>query len=131
MQQQMDSAIDDVWAELFEIHPWVSGGATTAGNPDPNRPVLKGADVRGVFTSPGSRVVGELADSQTTQQVENECWLSVEQGVLGDDLSYWTSDDRVFLPDRNEWYTINYIGPSSTFRPLIHLARLQEVDEPS
>jgi hypothetical protein len=100
------------------------------GGPDTTRPALTGSNVIGVFTSPGSRLVGEMAGEAMTQMVENECWLSVEQTVLGDDLSYWQSNDRVFMPDRDEWYTINYIGPSSTFRPLIHLSRLQEVDEP-
>jgi hypothetical protein len=128
MQRRMDRTIDEVWAEQFEIHPWISEGYSGQGAPDTTRAVLKGDHVIGVVTSPGSRLVGETADSPTTQIIENAIWISVEQTVIGDP-SQWKDGDRVYLVDRDEWYEINWIGPSATFRPNIHLTRLQEVDE--
>jgi hypothetical protein len=127
MQRMMDSIIDDTWAEPFEIHPWTTAGYAGRGGPDPSRAALIGPNVIGVYTTPGSKVMGETADSPATQTVENEVWLAVEQTVLIDP-SIWVPSDRVFLPDRGEWYEISYVAPSSTFRPNIHLTRLQNVD---
>ena len=120
--------IDGFWAELFEIHPWITEGYTGRGSPDTTRTMLKGPNVVGVLEGPGTRMVGETADAPSTQQIENEVWLSVDQTIIGDP-TYWATGDRVFLPDRGEWFEILYIGPSTTFRPFIHLTRVQKVDE--
>lgn len=128
-QRFMDAHIDLTWGEPFEIHPWVTEGYTGAGAPDAARTVLKGPKVIGVYMTPGSRVVGETADSVGQKQVVNECWVSVQQDVLGGDLGYYGEGDRVYFPDRDEWYEILYVAPSATFRPNIMLTRVQEVDE--
>lgn len=118
LQRQVDRMVDDRWSEPVEFHPWLSARVTGTGQADPARKVVK---TRGIPVTPGSQVVGESGAGGATKQVESEEWVSIQKDYLPD---YLKQHDRVYLPDRDEWYEINYIPPSATYRPNVHLIRL-------
>lgn len=124
--QRMDTIVDNRFGEPVELHPWTAENFGSGGGPDPARAVLAGPDVLGVYVTQGSKVIGEGSlggAGGNTQLLEQEVWLSIQAGVLGDP-AFWKSDDRVYFPDRNEWYQISYIPPSATYRYNVHLLRL-------
>jgi hypothetical protein len=57
-------------------------------------------------------------------------WISITEYNIGD-LSVWNNkNDRVYLPERDWWFTIQSILPSATARPNIYLDRLN-ADNPT
>lgn len=126
LQQRCDAIVDQQWSEPLEIHPWVGGTVSEPGQADPSRPVIKTV---GIYVSPGAQVVGEIstgAAGTDSKQLENEVWASVQREYIGNYETTYKANDRLFWVWRNEWFTVDYIGPSSTYRPNIHLLRLNE-----
>jgi hypothetical protein len=127
-QRRADSIIDNWLGERVELHPWTNEGFGSEGGPDPNRAVLAGPDIIGCYVTAGSGIVGELstgAAGASTKLLELDVWLSIQSIIIGP-LTNWKADDRVYFPDRDEWFLISYPGPSATFRPNIHLIRLND-----
>lgn len=125
MQQQlMDQLVDAWWAEPVEFHPWTRGDATSEGGPDPDRPVL--IDF-GAYVRPGARITGEggtQGAQLSTQIVQQDVWCSITGDKVGDP-SVYGKGDRVYWPERDEWFEVSYIQQSATNRPDFHLIRLQ------
>src|ERR1035437_9400804 len=92
--------------------------------PDNSHEILK---TKGVYMRPGALITGEggtQGASLSTQIVENDTWLSIVGDVIGGDEPIFQKDDRVYWPERGEWWAISYITPSATNRPNVHLIRL-------
>jgi len=105
------------------------GDIDTNPGPDPSRAIVK---TFAVFMKPGASITGEggaaRAYGGNIQQVTQDTWISICDARLIVDLLAWKQHDRVYLPDRGEWYEINWINPSATARPDIHLIRVQTAD---
>lgn len=125
LQQRLDKIVDGRWDEPVELHPWAGGAYSSDGAADPTRKVLV---TRAVFMVPGAAITGEAGSghgSGDAQQLENECWLDIQDDRLGDPTR-WRAYDRVNLVFRVEWFSIAWIGPGATRRSKIHLVRLQK-----
>lgn len=127
LQERMDIIVDSKFSEPIEIHPYrvVSGGYSGSGSePDPNREILK---TNGCLAGPGSNIIGEGgtmgAGGLNTRMVAQEFWLSLME-AKGGDIHTWKKGDRVYAPERNDWYEIVYSDRSWTGRPLFHLVQL-------
>jgi hypothetical protein len=121
-----DSMVDVRFGEPIEFHPWSGATVSSPGVPDPNRPVLITV---GIYVTAGANAIGEISSgaaggSQT--QLEQDVWASVQSINLGNYATTWKANDRVYFPDRNEWFQVNFIPPSGTLRPDIKLLRLNE-----
>src|SRR5262252_9502940 len=130
-EQQIDAMVDQYWGEPVELHPMIPGSVTGDPTADPARPVI---NTTCVFMRPGAKVVGEGGDSYSrngAQQVASECWISIQDARLGGNIFAWKQHDRIYLPERDQWFEINYISPSATGRPDIHLLIVQtEAEQP-
>ena len=65
----------------------------------------------------------------STRIVTQDVWLSITLDKLGG-LNLWRTDDKVFFPERKQWYSISWIDQSATDRPNIHLTRIQDANAP-
>ena len=124
LEQRVDDLVDITFAEPVELHPWTDEGYSGDGGPDTSR---KPVFTNGAYVTSGSKVVGEAASGSAIGAaiLEMEVWLSIQATLLGP-ITYWKAQDRVYWPDRNEWYSINYIPPSATYRYNVHLTRLND-----
>ena len=68
---------------------------------------------------------GTVGSGLSTRVVANDTWVSFSEHMLGTMLHVWREGDRVYFPDRDQWYTVLYPTPSATARPQIYLARMQ------
>jgi hypothetical protein len=123
IQQWMDNIVHARLGEPVEFHPWASGeGYGSEGQPDPNRPVLV---TWGILDMPGPQVIGMgQAFGANTRILEQDVWLSIQEVNIGS-LANYVTYDRVYFPDRDLWFEINYPAPSATRRPRYYLTRLQ------
>jgi len=123
-QHDMDDAVDDVFAEPVELHPWQAPSRyTETGGPDPDREVVT---TTGVYVKPGASVSGESGSAGYGREVQQDTWVSIVDHKLEVSLLDWRKADRVYFPERNEWYEITFPGPSATGRPQFYLVRLQD-----
>jgi hypothetical protein len=122
LERVCDSIVDDVWAEPVELYPWKLGGVEDNPTPDPTRAVLK---TRGVFMLPDETGIG--AGGGMTSPLTGVTWVSLSiDSFKASELDDWVEGDRVFFPDRQEWYVVDHQSPSATGRPNIYLARLED-----
>lgn len=124
LQARLDGIIDLRWGEPVELHPWTQGQYTTEGVPDPSRPVIKTTGVYAMNTSRTVALAMAMGGPNTAKMVEADVWASIQLTNIGS-LANWKANDRVYWPQRNEWYSINYVAPSATGRPKIYLIRIQ------
>src|SRR5262245_1598202 len=121
---RLDAYVDGTWAEPVELHPMVPGDIDTNPQPDPARRIVK---TLGVFMKPGASIIGEggLASAYggNLHTIAQEAWVSIADERLVIDLLAWKQHDRVYFPDRDEWYEIAWTDPSATMRSNIHLLR--------
>lgn len=127
LQQQVDAAVDGRFGDPVVLIPWLKGqGIYTQDQegPDPDRKVKV---TTGIFVTPGASLVGESGRATggagggfNTQMLEQEAWLSIEQDNLGP-INYWRAYDRVYFPDLDAMFNIQYVEPSATRRPNVHL----------
>lgn len=128
LERKMDAIVDQQFAEPVEIHPWKkasTGGYSNPGAPDPDRPVL---NITGIYVNPGASITGEggtQGANLNVRMVTQDVWLSVIEDYIGD-VKLIKPPDRVFFPERGEWFEVAYSDPSATNRPNIHLIRLQD-----
>jgi hypothetical protein len=124
LQVMADDLVDGQWAEPVEIRPWGPVGMEDDGAPDPNRPPVI---TTGVLVMPGAATTGEGAGSGfESGPVSRQTWLSItEHRLLPMKLHELQQGDRIYFPDRDEWYMVDYPVPSKTARPNIYLTRLQ------
>lgn len=126
-ERRVDAAVDRQFAEPVELWPWVKPQYTGEGGPDPARQHLR---TYGIFVMPGATATGEggtVGAGLTTRVVTNDVWFSITEDKIID-YSYWKEGDRVYLPDRDEWFALTFITPSATGRPNLNLVRIQKVD---
>ncbi len=127
LERMVDDMVDDQWAEDVELHPMAGADVDSEANPDATRQVVKTV---GILVMPGAAALGEggtVGSGLTTKTIQNDVWVSfAEHRLKGVPLYTWREDDRVYFPDRDEWYKILYPTPSVTARPQIYLARLQK-----
>lgn len=125
LERVMDAIVDDTWAEPVEFHPWGWRGVEDNPEPDPDRAVLK---TMGILVMPGAATTGEgAAAGGMATPLTSSTWVSIsEDNLKNTDLAYWREDDRVFFPDRDEWFKIDHPLPSATARPNIYLVRLEK-----
>jgi hypothetical protein len=125
-----DRIVDRYFGEPVEMHPWTEATAATEGGPDPTREVIY---ITGILVMPGAAAVGEggsVSVGMSTRVVAQDVWLSVQEDQLAKaKLETWREDDRVYFPDRDQWYEVAYPTPSVTARPQIELTRMQ-VEQP-
>jgi hypothetical protein len=126
-QVMMDSIVDDFFAEPMRYVPWGPVGIDDDGQPDPARPPL---DTRAALVMPGAAASGEAgsgAQGMTATYLDTTTWFSItEYKLLPYKLSDLQQGDRVYFPDRNEWYMIDHPMPSKTGRPQVYVSRIQE-----
>ena len=126
-QVMMDGMVDDFWSEPVQIVPWGPVGIDDDGSPDPARPAITR---RGILVMPGAAATGEAgtrAQGMTASYFDTSTWLSItEYELLPMKLADIQQGDRVYFPDRDEWYMIDHPIPSKTGRPQIYMSRLQE-----
>lgn len=133
LEQWVDEIVDARFAEMVYIVPWADGTTVyTPGEqgPDPTRRMLV---TQAVFLSPGAALVGESGRSTggsgggfDTKLLEQECWISVMLDNIGD-ITAFRESDRVYLADRDQWYTISYLADNATRRPNIHLIAVHDL----
>lgn len=124
--KEMDVAVDEMFAEPVELHPWLNsdGRYSTSGMADSSRSVLK---TMAIYVTPGAAATGEraLVGGGISHTLEQDVWISIQQELLGD-LSAWQAGDRVYWPERGEYYELLYPPiPHATLRPNVHLTRLE------
>jgi hypothetical protein len=125
-QVMMDSIVDDFWAEPVQIVPWGPVGIDDDGAPDPDRPALA---TIGVLVMPGAAATGEAGTGGQgiAKPLDASTWVSItEYNLLPMKLSDLQQGDRVYFPDREEWYMVDHPMPSKTGRPQIYMSRIQE-----
>jgi len=127
-ERLVDKMVDAQFGEPVEMHPWSLGGISEEGAPDPERSVIK---TIGILVMPGAAAIGEggtVSVGMSTRVVANDVWLSIQEDRLAEaKLPTWKKGDRIFFPDRQEWYEVAYPTPSVTARPQIELTRMQKV----
>lgn len=120
-QRMMDEAVDGLFAEPVELHPWTGDSYETGGVADTTRDVVT---TTAIFVSPGAATTGEGGTGTPGGVLSGDVWISIDQRKLGD-LSNWRAGDRVYLPDRGSWWEMNAPPLAhATFRPNIHLIRI-------
>ena len=127
-EQIVDNMVDRQWGEPCELHPMQAGGVTGDITADPTRPIIKAT---ACFVRPGAKVIGEGGDAYSrsgAKQVEQEVWISIQDAQIGGNIFAWQQHDRVYMPERDQWFEINYINPSATGRPDMHLLIVQSGD---
>jgi len=126
-ERLVDKMVDAQFGEPVELHPWTTATAATEGGPDPAREVLV---TWGILVMPGAAALGEggsVSVGMSTRVVANDTWLSIQEDRLAKArLETWKEGDRVYFPDRDQWFTVLYPTPSVTARPQIELARMQK-----
>jgi len=126
-QVMMDDLVDDFFAEPMRLVPWGPVGIDDDGAPDPARPELL---TRAALVMPGAAASGEAgsgAQGMTATYLDTTTWFSItEYNLLPYKLSDLQQGDRVYFPDRNEWYMIDHPMPSKTGRPQVYVSRIQE-----
>ena len=129
LERLVDDMVDAQWGEEVEFHPWGGSGIEQGGGPDPEREVIH---TIGILVMPGAATTGEGAsDGGGEAPAMLATWLSISQHNLkGSKLHEWKQEDRVYFPDRNEWYMVDHPLPSVTGRPNIYLHRVQIGSEP-
>jgi hypothetical protein len=129
LQQQVDYVIDGRWAEPVILIPWIAGTKVytpTEQGPDPTRKLLK---TTGIYVSAGAELVGESGSAHAqgnARQVGQKVWLSVTTANIGS-VTSWVAGDRVYFPNRDMFYNIDFIGDSATLRPNIYLIREHDI----
>jgi hypothetical protein len=125
LERVMDAIVDDTFGEPVELHPWGWRGVEDNPERDPDRPILK---TTGILVAPGAAVTGESGTGGgMASPLTGGTWLSLtEEALKTTKLEDWREDDRVFFPDRGEWYKIDHQVPSVTARPNIYLVRLEK-----
>lgn len=127
LEIMMDNMVDNYWAEPVQIIPWGPIGIDDDGAPDPAR---KAVNTRGVLVMPGAAATGEagtMATGMVSGQLDLTTWLSITDFNLKTlKLSDLQHGDRIYFPERDEWYAMDRPIPSKTGRPQIYLQRLQE-----
>jgi len=132
-QRRADAFVDSIYSEPIELHPMQDADeATGSVEPDPDRAVLY---CIGVYVMPGARATGEsgtiasgLARNEANVLTSSE-WVSITEDQIGDPSKWGPATsraDRVYLPERGTWHTINSITPATTGRFNINLTRVQE-----
>jgi hypothetical protein len=132
-QRVMDAEIDLEFGEPIELHPMVAEDESIGSpEPDPSRSMLR---CIGIYVTPGSAATGE-SGSIATGWSRSEAgvltameWVSITEDQLGDPAKWGpavSNHDRVYLPERGTWHTINSITPSATGRFNVNLTRVQE-----
>lgn len=124
LETRMDKLVDRQFAEPVELHPWRKGSYSSGGEADDTRAVIK---TQGIYVMPGAAISGEggtQGAGLNTRVVTQDVWLSIIEDYTGN-LADWKMHDRVYFPERGEWFEIAYTDPSATNRPNIHLLRLQ------
>lgn len=132
--ERLVDAYDDMYfAEPIELHPMIAEEETIGSpQPDPARSVLY---CSGIYVVPGARATGEsgtiaagVARSEASILTAAE-WVSITEDQLGNPALWGpavSNYDRVYLPERGTWHTINSITPSATGRFNVQLVRVQE-----
>jgi hypothetical protein len=130
-ERRLDAIVDGQFGEPVVFYPWTtdsSSGVTDSGGLDTSRSVVK---CTAIYVRTGATIIGESgmahAFGGSTPLLAQDVWVSVSEQQLGDPL-VWKEYDRVFFPERNEWYGIAYPAPSATGRPDFHLVRIQAGD---
>lgn len=125
-----DRVVDRFFGEPVEMHPWTPAGVSDEGGPDPQREVIT---ITGILVAPGAAATGEggtVSSGMSTRVVAYDVWVSIQEDQLAKArLETWQKGDRVYFPDRDQWYTVLYATPSVTARPQIELARMQKLPE--
>ena len=126
LEQRMDRIVDRQFGEPVEMHPWTTATVSDEGGPDLARDMI---ETIGILVMPGAHAMGEagtVGAGMATRVVQNDTWLSIqEDNLLKSKLFMWREGDRVYFPDRDEWFSVLYPTPSVTARPQIYLARMQ------
>lgn len=130
LERLVDGIVDDQWGEPVELHPMAGADIDSEAGPDPTRRVVRTV---GILVMPGAAAMGEagtIGTGMASRTVFNDVWLSIsERNLLGSLLHTWREEDRVYFPDRDEWYKVENPVPSVTARPQIYLSRLQ-IEQP-
>jgi len=124
LERFMDIIVDEFFAEPIELHPWIAADYNDPGHADSARKVVK---TIGCYVMPGAKAVGEsgtVSSGMAARTVENSVWVSITEDNIGD-INAWKQHDRVYLPERNAWFSIEKPVPSATGRPQFDLIRLQ------
>lgn len=127
-QHRMDDIVDRQFAEPVRLIPWTGGQHVSEGHQDPARKVI---DTVGVYSTPGSRALGEggtIASGLVTQMQTSLEWIAITEENMGDP-SLWVRYDRVYLSDQlpnQQWHSVEKIAPSATKRYYVYLIRLQQ-----
>jgi hypothetical protein len=130
LQERVDYIVDGALGEPVLLIPWLGDSniyTPIEQGPDPNRKML---DTVGMFVTPGSKLIGESGSATgaggSTQLLEQEVWLSITMGNIGD-VTDWVKYDRVYFKDRDRFYNVSYVEDSATLRPNIHLIREHDI----
>jgi hypothetical protein len=130
LEVMVDNIVDGQWGEPVELHPMAGADIDSEAGPDPTRPIIR---TTGIFVTPGAAAMGEggtVASGMATRVVQNDTWLSIsDHNLKRSRLHEWKEEDRVYFPDRDQWYKVLYPTPSATARPQIYLARVQ-IEQP-
>ena len=130
LERYMDAIVDRQFGEPVEMHPWTEGGISDEGGADPARDIIY---IIGILVAPGASATGEggvVSTGMSHRVVAYDIWLSIQEDQLAKaKLETWQKGDRIYFPDRDQWYTILYPTPSVTARPQIELARMQKLPE--
>ena len=122
----MDDIVDDQWGEPVELHPWSGSGIEEGGGPDPTRRAIV---TIGILVMPGAAATGEggaVSTGMSSSPLGASTWLSIStHNLKGVALHSLTEGDRVYFPDRDEWYSVDHPLPSVTARPQVYLNRLE------
>lgn len=127
LEQIVDQLVDGTWAEPVEFYPMSVSGLEDNPAIDPSRTILK---TIGVFMMPGAAATGEggapAMAGFPAGIVSERAWISVTDDNIGD-LSAWNNKtDRVYLPERDLWFSIQSILPSANGRPNVYIDRLNK-----
>jgi hypothetical protein len=127
LERLVDDIVDEQWGEPVELHPFTLPDVEGESKPDPTRSIVI---TTGILVMPGAAATGEAGAQSTglaSTPAQMDTWLSIStHNLRGAALHTWIEGDRVYFPDRDEWYTIDHPMPSVTARPQIYLARIQK-----
>jgi hypothetical protein len=117
----LDARVDQVFGEPILLKPMkTAGGGYRESMPDDSRQEVIGVGIydqgRGAVEPTGQGMVHRQATTDTT--------LSLRFEIV--DRAQLRKGDRVFFPERQEWYEVTYISPDPGGRPDVHLVRVLE-----